>query len=144
MNKEGQGSKKDIAKRLELSDKKLWGSLSKDDKNDIVTRYYDSLDISHIGISGVLGNIRDTSRDLVLIIMGLLLGFLGNMANNTLAKYLPDGYFADILFVLFFILLIAFFFREIKKLNVEQLRDYKVLRYFVELKKKEQEKIKNI
>lgn len=144
MNKEEQDSKKDIAKRLEMSNKKLWDSLSYEEKNNIINEYYDSLDISHIGISGVLGNIRDTSRDLILIIMGLLLGFWGSLVNNIFAKYLPEGYFFDVLFVIFFICIIFFFFRETRKLNVEQIRSYKVLDHFVKLeRKKQEEKLKD-
>jgi hypothetical protein len=131
MNKEEQESKKDIAKRLRLSNEKLWNYLSNDKQNLIINEYYNSLDIEHIGIHGVLENIRNINKDFGFIIIGLLLGFLGNVASNIFIKYIPIGIFADILLGLAFVLLIYFCSREIRKLNVEQLRDYKVLEYFV-------------
>lgn len=137
MSKDEQDAKKDIAKRLRWSNEKLWTKLSEEEQVAIVDKYYHFSDLEHVGIRHVLEDNRNMRRNLAGVILGLLLGLLGGTTSNILLKYIPHGWYYDMLFVSMFILTVALSMREIDKMSAEGLREDHVLEYFIKLVKKD-------
>ncbi len=126
-------AKKDIAKRLRWSNKILWESLSEDERNLIVDKYYHSSDIENIGIHQALEANRNISRQLILLLVGTMFGVLAGIFANIIQKYFPQSFSFDIFFVIVFITCTVFLFRSINQLSSDRLREDRALEYFVNL-----------
>jgi hypothetical protein len=130
--------KKDIAKRLRMSDKKLWKSVTEEEQNKVVNEYYHTSDIERVGVARVLEENRDLRRNFGFLILGVILGIVGNLFASILLKHMPQNSVFDGLVILFFLVFFFYLVREIKKIDVENLAADKVLKYL--LKKIQEEK----
>ena len=124
-------AKRDIAKRLSKSNKKLWKSLSKEKQEKIVDRYYHASDIENIGIHAVLENNRSIRREFAFLMLGLLFGVFGNLFGSVLEKYLPSNGWTDFFLVSGFFALLAAIVSMATQLSAETLGDYKVLEHLL-------------
>lgn len=143
MDKLEQEVKKDIAKRLKLSNQKLWDSLSFEDREIIVNKYYHSRDIEKVGLVSILENNRQMRKDIGFMFLGISLGLFGNIFINIVFKYFPkDSWIFDLLISVGFIILIYYIIKQFEKFTYEDLDDNNVLGYLidqVEAEKKEKE-----
>jgi hypothetical protein len=127
MDKEERFHKKNIAKRLRLSDKKLWSELKKEQQDAIVDRYYHVFDIENMTLKEIGRDNYNVRSDLALVMMGTLLGVFGGMFVESISEYLPEGVFFDVAFAAFFLAFAFYFLHFIDKAGAENFRQNKVL-----------------
>lgn len=129
-------NKKSIAKVLKLSDKKLWGSLSDDERNAVVDEYYNSSSIEKIGIRRVLDDNRTVRRSIAMLLLSGLLGLSGGIASNVILKYIPSSFFNDMLFLAVFAVMLVFLFYIIDRVSAESLGQDHVLEHLLDIARK--------
>ena len=134
--------RKDIAKRLEFSDKKFWDELSKDNQEKIIDKYLYFTNIENIGLNNVLTDVKQSRISIASLSIGMLLGIFGSMASSVILKYVPESLFWHILILVITFGLFWVFFKLINDITVDGFRDYKILGYLADLVKKD-ELIKN-
>lgn len=141
MDKQEKEERDYIAKRLKLSDKMVWGSLSKKQQESIIDKYYHFNDIENIGLSKVLENNRQMRKDYAFMILGISVGLIGNIFISTIFKYFPkDSLLFDGSVTLLFICLIKFIIEEFDKLSCEDLGNNKVLNHLLSIVEEEAQK----
>lgn len=134
--KEIQETKRDIAKRLRLSDLETWKSLSNDQQEKIVDKYYHLFDIDKVGIHKVIEDSWNVRFGLNMALFGVLFGILGGISGNIFTKYISSSIYSDIFFMSLFILAFVLLVKEIDKIGVKRLRENKVLKYLIKSKEK--------
>lgn len=141
MNKNDEiAVKTDIRKRLRNSNKELWESISDNEREGVVDEYYHQWDIEKIGLSGILRESREQRKTLSMLGVGVFFGIMGNFATDIFLKYFPRGsYLFDIVFVLFFVVFFVYFFREINKLDSENLGKDRVLEHLIKAVREKKE-----
>lgn len=137
MDKEEKEIKNDIARRLRLSDVPLWNSLSREEQNRVVEKYYSINDLKNVGIHKVLEENRNIRRNLGSILIGLLLGLFGGVVSDIGIKYIPDNGWLHFFIIVAFFALLAMFIRLIEQTSVDHLKEDSVLKYLVTLQEKE-------
>lgn len=134
-------TKRDIAKRLAMSNEELWVNLSEGQRAAVVNKYYKLSSVEHMGIRSVLESNRNLRRNLGVLIIGVLLGSFGSMVATIAIKYLPSGIWFDILAVLGFLVLLGVFIQLVDEMSAENLAVNRILENLLELVRKDQEKI---
>ncbi|MFA6391179.1 MAG: hypothetical protein WCW66_00305 [Patescibacteria group bacterium] len=132
--------RKEITKRLKRSNKKLWQKLSANQQNAVVEKYIAAFDIENIGLQNALNNIKQDRQTLVSVTFGFALGITGSLLLNALNEVIHsmNWYVTISLFIVLF--LVLYFDRLIKKSNVEELSEYKVLEYLLAQSEKDEKK----
>lgn len=135
-DQETQQIRQDISKRLRLSNKELWNSLSENERNAVIDEYYNIYDIEKIGIHQVLEHNRNLRLNFATLVMGAILGLLGALVVDAIQDYIPNSLLYDILVVAGFAYVIWWFFRDTNRFLSERLGEHKVLEYLIKQVKK--------
>lgn len=145
MNKYEKETKEDIAKRLKISSKEGWITLSEEKQEQVIDKYYHYNDIERIGLGRVLENNRQMRKDYGFMILGISIGLIGNIFISSIFKYFPkNSLLFDGSIIILFICLIKFIIAEFDKLSCEDLGNNKVLIHLLnEIEQDEINKQKN-
>lgn len=133
MTKLEEESKKDIAKRLMMSNKKLWNSLLKEKQISVVNKYYDVFSIESMGIQGVLERNADLRKQMGFLFMGTLLGILGGMLSSVLIEIIPENIIFKVSIIVGFFVFLYFLFQNINKFSAENLGEDMVLEHLLKM-----------
>lgn len=139
MDKDEKIHRENIAKRLKLSNKKLWGELKPEQRTAIVDKYYHIFDIENMTLKEIAHDNYDVRKNMALLILGALFGVFGGLFIESISRYLPDSGFFDVFIITGFFTFMAFFSHFIDKLGAENFRQNKVLAH---LKKQLEEETK--
>lgn len=88
MDKREKEIRKNIAKRLRMSDKERWEKLSDEDVNSIIDEYLHLSSIEEIGIHRVLEDNRNVRRNIGMLMLGSFIGVSGGIAGNITLDYI--------------------------------------------------------
>jgi hypothetical protein len=143
MTKEEEVAREDIKARLKKSNKKLWNSLSDEEKEKAVSKYYSLRSINYLKLDRVLEQNSTLRKDLFLLLFALVLGVSGNLFADVVSDFLKDflgtiNY--NILVFVFFVGLVFLGFKEINKGSIEHLRENEVLENLLDLVNKDNNK----
>jgi len=128
MNTHEQEVKKDIVKRLRLSNKKKWRALSPEQQQRMVDKYYEIRDQDYLSLRNILREYAELRRDFGLLISGVVLGVVTNVIASIFLKYLPvSDTLGDGLIAVVFILGIVLFIKAVERTLAKNLDDEGVI-----------------
>ena len=78
--------KKEITKRLCKVDKKLWATLSEEERDRVIEKYNQFLDFRKFQLDHLLKDIWERSDSVFLIAAGIIFGISGNLFANMLDR----------------------------------------------------------
>ena len=141
MDKREKQIRKNIAKRLHLSDKEGWEKLSEEERKTVIDEYLHLSSIENIGIAKALEENRNVSRGVGSLMIGSILGLSGGIAGNIVLNYiqlLPRWYqiYLEILLILSFLVLIWMFYHLIDRVSADGFKEDHILEHL-------QKRIKN-
>jgi len=129
--------KREIEKRLKLSNKDKWKVLTFTERQAVINKYYNLRGIEHLGIDKILDDNRNIRLNFSFLLLGLLLGILGSSFANIIIQFEPKNQLINI----FMLLLLAFFFwyiiKLMDKMSVEHLYQEDVLDHLLKLVKQD-------
>jgi hypothetical protein len=129
--------KREIEKRLKLSNKDKWKVLTFTERQAVINKYYNLRGIEHLGIDKILDDNRNIRLNFSFLLLGLLLGILGSLFANIIIQFEPKNQLINI----FMLLLLAFFFwyiiKLMDKMSVEHLYQEDVLDHLLKLVKQD-------
>jgi ABC-type bacteriocin/lantibiotic exporter with double-glycine peptidase domain len=132
--------KKEIEKRLRLSDEKKWNTLTSEERQSVVKKYYNLRSIEHRGIDKILDDNRDMRRNFLFLILGLLLGILGSLFADVMLRYVPQNPLLNVLLLLFLAYSFWYIFQQMDKMSVEHLNQENILDALLKLVKQDRKK----
>ena len=125
--------KREIDKRLRLSDQEQWDLLPKEKQAQIVDKYCELRSIKYLGLPRILQENYSIRANWTYLMMGLALGILGNLVAAIFIKYEPNNLLLDAVIVSGFLFLLWKLVFLIDKLGVDHLRDQHVLDALLQL-----------
>jgi len=140
MDKDEEVVKKDISKRLRMSDKKKWNSLTEEERKLVADKYYDLRSIKHLGIEKILDDYTYLRRSVYLLIIGVLLGIIGSAVGDILNEYLLVNFLPKPITAFIGLGFFFYFVHLSEKLAAENLGNQDVLGHLLKLVKKNKQK----
>lgn len=131
--KQIKSEKKNIAKRLKLSNSKIWDTLTSVKQAAVVDKYYELRGFDHLGIDKILDDNRNIRSNMAFLLLGLLLGIFGNIFASIVLKYEPHGVSSDALSIIACIGLFWFLARQINKWSADHLGWSDVLNHLLKM-----------
>jgi hypothetical protein len=117
MSKHKEETLKNIRKRLETSDNKKWKTLTEEEKDVVVTTYYQIRDTDYQNINFLLREHAEEKKQFIFLVLGIFMGVFANPISSIALKYLPSGtVWHDIgilmLSIIFLVIIVRIFFNE--------------------------------
>lgn len=134
-----KADKKEIGKRLRLSDRKTWDGLKLEEQEAVINKYYARRSIEHLGIDKILDDNRNLRFNYALLVIGVLLGIFGNIFADILMQFEPKNYFIDSLILVLIGVFLWCLIRRMDKMGAEHLYQEDILGYLLSEVKKDQE-----
>lgn len=139
MNKEKEikKDKKFIEKRLRSSNKKRWNTLTSEEREAVVNKYYDLRSIERLGIDKILDDNRNLRSNFVFLVIGVVLGVFGNVLASIWMQYLPKDLLHEIIMVVVIVIFLVWGVPRLGDiLSADHLRQDDVLEHLLRLVKK--------
>ncbi len=134
MSKYKEEALKSIRKRLEISDRKKWKTLTDEQKGLVVNTYYQIRDTDYQNINFLLREHAGEKKQFIFLMLGIGMGVFANPVSSILLKYFPaETVWDDLLTALFFGLLLTWFVILFMRMSAESLGEEGVIERLLEI-----------
>ena len=125
---------RDIRKRLEISDRKKWKTLTDKQKELVVQTYYQIRDTDYQNINFLLREHAGERRQFAFLMLGIGIGIFANPISSILVKYFPaETWIDDLRTSVFFALLILWSMFLFTRMSAQSLGDENILERLLEV-----------